>query len=338
MRINFAQFDLSTSPQLPSLIGLSGDEPFLIEQLATELCQYWQSARYHVSSFDLWVAGQSEALTQAVKCLSLFEPARVLLIRVKKISELKSIQDRLWDALLTPPPHVAVLWLLPKLDHSAQRASWLTRLEKNGLHIVVWPLNPSQHLQWLLKLARGASLTLSVNQAQRITALNEGNPQGSKQILQRLSLRFNQAAIPDCALDEELSEAGYFHAFDLAASCLRGESQRALHQLQRLQVEQEEPLLILGALAYEIRQLLQSKTKISNPSRKGLYQHAWRREPAPGWWWQQLTRIATLETLCKTRSFDVWRALSILILAMCGHPLSMPDEASIPCHAQGDLW
>jgi DNA polymerase-3 subunit delta len=131
-------------------------------------------------------------------------------------------------------------------------------------------------------------------------------------------------------VEESLADSARFSVYQLVDAALAGEVAAVRRILASLRTEGTEPILMLWALARELRTVAQMGQELARgkpessvlarawAQRRTLVGKALRRHPAPAWL-GFMRRCAQLDRLLKGRETgDLWLELERLLLAVAG--------------------
>ncbi|MGJ7457412.1 DNA polymerase III subunit delta [Halomonas sp. RA08-2] len=285
--------------KLPSVVIVAGEEP--LQHI--EACDAVRAAArakgigereiLHVEGNFAW-----GRLHEASASLSLFASAKLIELRLAGNNlgqeggkALKAYADQLKAS------DNVLLLAMGKLDFRQQKSAWFQALDKAGLFVPVWPVDPSRLGFWLRDRAQRHGLTLDLEAARLLGERTEGNLLAADQELQKLALLMapNTRVSPrDVAGGVE--DSARYDVFTLVDACLRGERVRVSRIMTGLRGEGVEPPIVLWALTRELRTLLslhqhldqgqsfEHACKAHKPSifekRRPVYQQAIGRLPA----------------------------------------------------------
>jgi len=158
----------------------------------------------------------------------------------------------------------------------------------------------------------------------------EGNLLACAQEIDKLAMTHGEGEVGVAELEEALSDNARFTVFGLVDTCLKGDAPVVARQLASLRAEGVEPVLVLWALARELRALAQFAGQLARggnesavlsrvwAQRRGPVRDALRRLK-PASWLALVARAARIDRVIKGRaSGDAWDELLSLSLAVCG--------------------
>ncbi|MBV2129549.1 DNA polymerase III subunit delta [Arsukibacterium indicum] len=171
------------------------------------------------------------------------------------------------------------------------KLAWFKQLQQHAIQVAIYPLDDRQAYQWLQQRARQLNLQLTADAFNLLQHHSAGNLLAARQELEKLALTHPEQRIDADMLADFLADHSSFTVFQLGDAILAGESQQALHRLQRLLEQDLEPAIIIWQLQRDLQQLQQLqhdqlqgialsqtyKQLAIWPKRQPLYQQALQR-------------------------------------------------------------
>ncbi len=299
---------------------LASDEVFL-QQISADLIR----AHAKQSGFSERIVFQIDAqfnwadVMQTLSTQSLFSD--------KQFIELRFIQDKFNDTdrkalqacIEKLCPDILLMILSHKIEAQTQKAKWFEEVTKKTCFVPIWPIAHTQYLTWLKN--RSVYYQLHIDQAglQLLAKKTQGNVLAADQILQQLSVIPAQAGIQITAemLADLTHDAMQSDLFTFVDIFLTAQSAPTIKHLDILKTQGVEPILIIWALARELRTLnsmhLGERPYIW-PSRQTLIQQALKHFPLQKIQ-KLIPQLATIDLYIKgAKPGDPWLALERLIL------------------------
>ena len=128
-------------------------------------------------------------------------------------------------------------------------------LERHGAWVQVWPVDEKRLPQWIRSRMRDAGLLPDNDAVQLLADRVEGNLLAAQQEIEKLRLLNGPGAVDAPVVRQAVADSARFDIFTLTDAALEGKAARAARILEGLRSEGQEPVLILWALAREIRTL-----------------------------------------------------------------------------------
>nr|VFJ48577.1 MAG: DNA polymerase III, delta subunit [Candidatus Kentron sp. FW]VFJ49967.1 MAG: DNA polymerase III, delta subunit [Candidatus Kentron sp. FW] len=312
---------------------ISGDEPL---QTTETLDVIRRSARnsgfterivFHADNrFDWNIIGRYS------ESLSLFSEKRLLDIRLPAGNPGQQGADMLVQCASHSNPDQIILVSTGQLDARQRKSKWYRSLEKVGVVIAIWPMNPRNLPGWIKNRALHRGVTITTGAAELLADRVEGNLLACAQEIEKFVLLGNNREIDVQNVLECVMDNARFETFALVDSTLAGDARYTMRILWRLVEEDTDPLPVLGILVWEIREM----AKISAELTAGRHleqviggQSVWyRRKVIIGTALSRHNRIAWVEMLqvaqCVDqiikgiRKGDPWEGLLGLALLIVG--------------------
>ncbi len=337
MRLGVNELASSLKKRLAPIYLVAGDEPLQLMQAADTIRAAARMQGYDErlvldveAGFD-WIA-----LRNAVSHLSLFAQRRIVDLRMSTGKPGAAASKALIDYALHPPDDTLLLVQIPKLDRGALSSAWLKALDRVGVIVQVWPLNPRETARWIAVRLTEIGLRANDEAVSVLAERAQGNLLAASQEIDKLHLLQSGSGQRAEVLNREqvlasVGDSARFNVFDLVDATLGGDSARAVRILHGLAAEDCKPPLVLWALAEPIRLLAAMSSSFDTPptqvqmvsyqSRQSLLKRAWSRQTAGGWqvW---LRRCAHVDRVIKGQEpGESWDELLNLTLGLCGKPL-----------------
>jgi len=247
------------------LVLIKGDDPLLCEEAADPIREwsrvsgFGERRRYVVDAGFDWNAFFSEFYSP-----SLFAPRVVYELRFEggKVGAVGSeILTQLAKASLS---HTMLIVIAVNLDRSAFEASWAREFEHNGLLVAVERPEGKALTAWIRQRMEARGLRASEPAIEHLAYQMEGNFLALAQEIDKLTLLFGAGSIDEDDLEALLGDNSRFSVYALVDACVKGDLPASLRILHRLREEGTEPILILWAIAREVRVLLQMALELKH--------------------------------------------------------------------------
>jgi len=333
-------------PQLPKqlaggtlapLYAISGDEPLLVQEALDAIRAACKQAGFNErqvlnadSGFDwgrLYEAGAS---------LSLFAEKTLLDVRLQSGKPGDKGAALLLEYLNQPPADKILLLTLPKLDSNTQKSKWCKALfeHKSACFVPIWPLEAAALPLWIQQRLSASGISADHDAVELLAARVEGNLLAAAQEIEKLKLLAPNSHLDAATVQSAVADSARFDVFGLIDSALNGDAVHTLRTLHGLRSEGVESIVILWALAREIRilanlaaaqgSLNQAFANIRPPireKRRPLITRALQRKPPLA---SMRVQAAQIDAQIKGRAAgDPWAGLTELCLALSGKPLNL---------------
>ncbi|WP_075881160.1 DNA polymerase III subunit delta [Vreelandella massiliensis] len=259
MKVFADQLPAALNKQLPSVVIVAGDEPLQHRDACDAVRQTAREAGVDEREvIDVEPNFAWGKLLEVASNLSLFATRKLIELR---LGNHKLGQDGA-KALTQYADQLAqsddvLLISMGKLDAKQQKSAWFKTLDKHGLFVPLWPVDPSRLGFWLRDRAGRHGLQLDLDAARLLGERTEGNLLAADQELQKLALLLPpNARVGVESIAQGVEDSTRFDVFNLADACLKGETSRASRIIHGLRSEGVEAPIVLWALSRELRTLL----------------------------------------------------------------------------------
>lgn len=248
---------------------------------------------------------------------SLFASRRVLVVQFSTKPN-ATVGDQLLRLLDTPNPDIFLVLRSQVIDKAVTESKWFKAWDQQAWMVQAKPLSTVDASKWLQMVAKSMELVLSADAADTLAHWSEGNLLAAKQSLWRWQLQ-GITQIDMALLNQDQQDWARYDVFALLNDLALQQPQRGFHVLQRLREEGEDAVLILWALARELRLWQTLLVQLGQQS------------------WQQLT---TQHRLWGVRAQGLQRVMGHLTHEQCQQWLAqaLMIDRVIKGQASGDAW
>lgn len=286
---------------LPPVCLIAGDEPLQREESADLIRAAARAQGY--SDREVFVVERTfdwGALLSASASLSLFASRRLLEIRLPSAKPGVQGAEALSSYAKDPAPDTLLLVIAE--DKLEGNPAWAQALERAGFMVQLWPVPPAEVPAWVRQRLKSRGLEATPDAVALIADRVEGNLLAAAQEVDKLVLMHPSGPLDAEAVAEAVADSARYDAFKLVDAALAGDLPRTVRVLEGLEAEGEAPMLVLGALLMQIKQLASLSIEIEAGAppqrvlagvwerRRPLMQAALKRRKARGW--QRLLRRA----------------------------------------------
>jgi DNA polymerase III subunit delta len=262
-------------------------------------------------------------LRNSAQSLSLFSARKVLDLRIPTGKPGVEGAQALQDYCQQLNADTVTLISLPRLDAATIKTKWFSALSEQGVVIAADEITLNELPLWIAgRLGRqnqSADTDTLTFLAQRV----EGNLLAAFQEIQKLALLFPEGHLSFEQVKDAVMDVARYDVFKLSEAMLAGDAPRFVHILEGLRAEGTATVLILWALAEDIRTMakvsraMQQSGNLANALRDArvwgvrqkLVERAVRRF-SPAFAERALRQAALIDKLVKgLRSGDVWDEL-----------------------------
>ena len=257
-----AQMDIEQlSPDLPlkPLYVIHGEEDLLRVEALDVLRQAARQQGYlnrevysaDSASFD-W-----QELLHAAGSMGLFADLKLLEIHIPSGKPGKAGGDALQELAGRLPEDTAVVLMLPKLERAQMQAKWFAALAQNGVVLEAKAVSGAALPQWIQGRLKQAGLEIEADALSLFAERVEGNLLAAKQEIDKLALLHPRGHLLNVAdAEAAVANVARFDVFQLAGAWMSGDAARTARLLEGLEADGEEPVMLLWALAEDIRTLI----------------------------------------------------------------------------------
>jgi len=336
MKIRPEQLDAHLKKALAPIYLAFGDEPLLVQEARDAV-----RAAAHERGHDERLVMEAEAgfdwdaLRLASDNLSLFTQRRLIDLRLHNAGPGQAGGRALADYAARPPEDTVLLVSAGKLDKKAQGSEWFKALEQHGITVAVWPVTAARLPAWTGQRLRARGLQADEAAVSLIAGRTEGNLLATMQEIEKLCLLYDGGRVGAREVAQAVGDSARFSVYDLADTALAGDTAKVVRIVEGLRGEGVEPVLVLWALAREIRQCCQmardrdkglSVDKVLAAhrvwdKRKSLAKACLARYPARTWC-ALLHQAARVDRILKGgEAGSVWHELLKLGVSVAGAPV-----------------
>ena len=327
--------ELNNAGDLPKVFVVSGDHVVLVEEamdairVALRKIGFDERQCFQVTTNFDWA--QLEPQDQS---LSLFSTRRIVELRctgalgaaggknVVRFCEAKDNDD-------------VYLVSLARLKPTQQKSKWVKAVETQGWFIEVSNLKGRNFAKWIQIRFQNLGLRIESGVIDLMLTLFEGNVLAAAQAVDRLGLVAENGAVTLELAKQSLADQATYSVFELIDASTAGDHSRACRILQRLQQEEVSPVMVVWALAREVRILLEishaaaagehlgdtfKRLKVWS-SRQAVVQRAMRNRDQRGWQ-ELLQAVALLDQGVKGQpgsiAEPIWPQIEQICLAISG--------------------
>jgi DNA polymerase-3 subunit delta len=334
MQLSVDQLVAHVQRTLAPVYLVYGEEPLLIQEAADRIRDAARAQGFAERQvFSVEAGFDWPALTSSTQSLSLFAERRVIELRLPTGKPGETGTKALVALADQTSPDTLLLVLCGKLERAQRETKWFKALDGAGVVVPIYGFERAQLPRWITARFAARGLKAGAGVAELLAHHMEGNLLAAAQEIDKIAMAFGAGATVSVDdIEDSLCDNARFNVFGLADTCLRGEAAAVTRMLAGLRAEGGEPVLILWALAREVRELAQMADEVARgrplagviearrvwPKRRALVTQALQRLPARAWP-QLLQRAARVDRVIKgRRAGQVWQELECLALALTG--------------------
>ncbi|HEY0973543.1 MAG TPA: DNA polymerase III subunit delta [Solimonas sp.] len=332
MQVKPQQIASQLARGLASIYVVAGEEPLLIQETLDAVRAHARKQGYSEREvLDVERGFDWQRLADSCASLSLFASHRIVEVRMASVPD-ESGKKMLQALASHPPQGVLLLVVCGELDKRQRESAWFKALDVAGVSVYAWPVKGADLPAWIEERLRVAGVKAEPEAVRLLAERTEGNLLAAQQDIDKLALLFPGQTVDAEALAQAVADSARFEAFDLNDRVLDGDAVGAVRSLDRLREEGLNPLEVLGALAWSLRQLAKAAVQYARlrdataaceaagifRAQQARYARALpriRAGEALGWF----RRAARVDQLVKTgQEAAAWEELLTLILAASG--------------------
>lgn len=237
---------------LAPLYVIAGDEPLIADECREAIRS--AARRMRDAERDSLVAERGfdwSGFKAGLQNLSLFATYRLIELRIPTGRPGDDGATTLGELCVKPPPDTTIVVSLPKLDGSAARTKWATRLMEAAVWIEVRTPEGDELGRWLRKRLERAGLNAADDAIDELLRRVEGNLLAAQQEIDKLALLAPQGRVSAETVRNSVADGARFDVYDLAEAALDGDTGRALRVLGGLEREGTAAALVLWCLVRE---------------------------------------------------------------------------------------
>ncbi len=346
MKLYPDKLDAHLAKQCAPVYLLHGDEPYQLMELGDRLRTYARGAGF--DERQVLIANEDAdwaSFREAADSMSLFAEKRIIELRLPTGKPGRTGGEVLKQYCANPAADVLLIITSAKLDRGGSSSAWFKAIDKVGVTIGVWPIEPAKLKPWLKTKLAGHGLIASDDAIALITERVEGNMLAASQEVERLALLYPQGELSAEQVLAAVADSARYSIGDLVQAALAGQSARAVRIVRGLRDEAVAPVLILWALSQEIRSGARAAEAHERgvsvdaalkgagvwPSRATPLKAAMARHTAVSWL-SMLAATSQLDRLIKGQAAgDVWDSFESLSVQLCaGSEIKLPiDQAAL---------
>jgi DNA polymerase-3 subunit delta len=321
--------------KLAPIYVLAGDEPLQVGEAADAVRAAARKQGY--ASREVFFAERGfdwQGLAAAGDSMSLFAEQRILELRLPT-GKPGDVGAKALTALAQRPPEDTILLIVSgRIEKSPK---WKTALEKAGVLVEFWPVEVHALPSWIMQRMQSAGLVADREAAQLLADRVEGNLLAAAQEIDKLTLLIDGSQASANAIRQAVADSARFDVFQLVDAALVGDATRALRVLGGLQSEGLESVLVVWALARELRNLADMSWRLAaGEPRSKVLASVWPKKRQPvveralkrlgvRQFEKLLLEVALVDRCVKgVGNGHPWSRLESLVAALAGKPLMAP--------------
>jgi DNA polymerase-3 subunit delta len=311
-----------------------GDEPLQHQESIDTLWAFAKNAGYSEREiFEVTAHFEWESLQQSLNNPSLFSEKRLIECRLMEGKIGKVGAEFILKLIEKPlPQDIILLFSAQKIDTKIQKSPWFTALERSCCMVWARSLSASETLTWLKYKFSSAGLKAKSEDLQLLFERTEGNLLASALAIEKLVLYKGDKFLTREDILKVVGMDARFSVFDLVDAALSGSVERTSRVFSSLKSEGVDPILIVWAIAREVRTSLLILTKMQSGhlqpnvlNELGVWK---RREPLMKSFIARFTIFKLQQILLRMKAIDeiikgrikgnAWSELLLICLSLAG--------------------
>src|SRR5690606_34619335 len=207
---------------------------------------------------DLYVVERGfdwQALLGESRAMSLFSERKVLEIRMSNPAPGEQGAAAIIELAEQPAADTLILIITGKLDGRAQRAKWVSAVERHGLVVQIWPVDLPRLPTWIRQRLARHGLNADAEAAALLAERVEGNLLAAHQEVEKLALLRPPGPVTTEVVLEAVADSARYDVLQLGEAAMRGSTARALRILEGLRGEGIDATLVLWAVNKDLQWL-----------------------------------------------------------------------------------
>jgi DNA polymerase-3 subunit delta len=194
-------------------------------------------------------------LRNSAQSMSLFSSRKVIDLRIPSGKPGVEGAQALQDHCENLDPDTLTLISLPKLEGTAFKSKWFAALEQHGTTISADEVSLAALPTWIAGRLRRQGQSTDADTLKFLADKVEGNLLAAYQEIQKLALLFPEGALSFDQVKDSVMDVARYDVFKLSEAMLAGDAERYARILDGLRTEGTATVLILWAIAEDIRAL-----------------------------------------------------------------------------------
>ena len=242
-QVRVDQFAAQLKGDLAPVYFIYGDETLLVNECADAVRAAARQRGYSDRQvFSVESGFDWNSLLAASDSLSLFSERRILELRLPTGKPGKEGAGVLRAYAERPPEDTLLLVVSAKLEPAARRSKWVRALDKAGVSVPVWPVEPAQLPAWIDRRMRAHGMQPSRDALQLLAERVEGNLLAADQEIEKLYLLHGSGSLDLETVTELVADSARYDIFGLVDAALAGDAVYAQRILGGLRAEGVEPV------------------------------------------------------------------------------------------------
>jgi DNA polymerase-3 subunit delta len=184
--------------------------------------------------------------------MSLFSSRKIVDIRLPTGKPGRDGAKYLTERATQPDPDQLLLVSCAQWDKASRKSKWAATLEKAGVLVQIWPVNPRELPGWIRRRMRQAGLEPEAEALALLAELSEGNLLAAQQEIEKLVLLGRSRKVTAADVSRAVADSSRFDAFRLVECMLSGRLGDCLRVASGLQRTNVPIQAVTGAIYREL--------------------------------------------------------------------------------------
>lgn len=280
MKIPASQLQSALKKSLLPCYLVTGDEPLLVQEALDGIRH--AARRQGFGAREVHIAGQGfdwADLAVAAGNLSLFAERRILELRLPTGKPGIQGAAAIFDLVQKTGDDLLFVVSAPKLEKGGLTSKWARSIEAAGGLVQVWPVNVRELPDWIDARMRQWGMIPDRDAVRLLADRVEGNLLAADREIEKLRLLQGEGAVTGADIDNAVADSSRYDVYKLADAAVAGDATRALRILGGVRAEGVEPVIVIWALARELRVLVKLADSVKsgvNPGSALLKAGVWQ--------------------------------------------------------------
>lgn len=274
-------------------------------------------------------------LSSHTASMSLFGEKKIVEIRIPTGRPGVKGAEALIECVENQDMNTIVVVIVGNTEANVKKSKWFTAWSNSAVSVDNPMLNQNQFRGWIQKALQARNIDCESSVYDQLAYYFEGNMLAAANEIRKIYMGYDHGRLTVKEIERIVEDQGRFNVFAFVDSCMMGRADRSMRLLRSLHNEGVEPVLVLWALAREVRliykcsSLANDRGIVSNShlnqlkiwrSKQSIVQDAVKRLGKKGCA-QVLHRVATADRILKGRETSVgtiWDEFERIVLLICG--------------------
>lgn len=256
MKIRSDQLSSHLQKNLAPCYLVTGDEHLLVDEALDAIREAARAKGFTSRDLHVATAGLDwDQLRDSTSNLSLFAERRIVELRLPTGKPGRKGSQAIAELAGQTDDDLMLVVSSPRLDRSGQSSKWVKALDAVGVSVPIWPVGLRELPGWIAARMRQVGLRPDRGAVAMIADRVEGNLLAAGQEIEKLRLLLGEGKVTAKDVAGAVANSSRFDVFKLVDAALTGDAKRALKILFGLRAEGVEPVIVVWALARELRSL-----------------------------------------------------------------------------------